>query len=334
MSAEWPSSELTVAVLPLGQISTQQIKLTTMILDVVFGVKTTILPQTEVPSQYFNAERKRYQGSQILDFLFFQLPPNAQRIIGIVEGGLENADTISCSGIANLYQRVALYSVPHLSEQSDLSEKQFGQDLISLFLITHEFSHTLGIPHCDQLDCAMNQTKYSVIMCARCRLWAKRELKVKPGSAEERFSYAEILFMHNRFAQAIAAYRQAILRAPKEPLYYHRLGAALHYAGQFDMANKEWGQALWFSDDLPNGYYNLGLAHLRSGSEQAKDFFNKAIAAANDPKFMHRLVGQAYREILHDVEMASQHYQEYLRLGGDDPDIVDWLVSRSKLDKP
>ena len=33
----------------------------------------------------------------------------------------------------------------------------------------------------------------------------------------------------------------------------------------------------------------------------------KAIAAAKDPKFMHRLVGQAYREITHDVEMASQH---------------------------
>src|SRR3989338_1655994 len=105
MSAEWPSSELTVAVLPLGQISTQQIKLTTMILDVVFGVKTTILPQTEVPSQYFNLERRRYQGNQILDFLFFQLPANAQRIVGIIDGDLEGDADTSCIGIADLYQR-------------------------------------------------------------------------------------------------------------------------------------------------------------------------------------------------------------------------------------
>ncbi len=335
MSAERIASELTVAILPLGKISDRQIKLTAVVLNWMFGVKTIVLPTAEITSQYFNTERGRYQGDKILNFLFLQLPANAQRIMGILEGDLEENSNKPCLGLADLYQRVALYSVPHLSGQSDQSKKQTDQDLMSILLITHEFAHTLGLSHCDQLGCVMNLSQHGATMCIYCSRWADRELKVRPGSAEERFSFAESLFFNGFFLQAITVYRQAIFHAPKEPLYYHCLAVALNQAGQFDKAKKEMTRALALSGNLPDGYYNLGLVYIGGQRlEQAEVYFNKAIATAKDPRTMQRWIGQAYREILHDVERASRHYLQYLRLGGDDPDVVEWLISRSKLDKP
>ncbi len=329
-------SKFTVAILPLGDISPWQIKLTVLVLEKEFEVNTLVLPPTKIPSQYFNAERGRYQARKLLNFLFPQLPVDAQRIMGIVEGKLENANNELCQGIAYSCNRVAVYCVPHLSmQQSDPVKNQIGQDALSYHLIVHEFGHTLGLAHCNQSDCAMNDTESNVVLCAHCRKWANRELKVTPGSAEERFSLAESLLLHSCFTQAIAVYREAISLAPREPLYHHRLGLAFYKAGQFYKAAQELGLAIKLSNDSrPNTHYNSGLSFLYNKLELAENSFAKAIAEAKDPKFTQRLVGQAYREILHDVERASRHYKEYLRLGGDDPNIVDWLISRGQLDKP
>src|SRR3989338_3586774 len=197
MSAERFASGLTVAIMPLGQISDWQIKLTAAVLKKAFGVKTTILPPKKVSSLYFNAERGMYQAVRLLDFLFFQLPADAQRIMGIIEGDLEVDDAFRCVGYADYYNGTAVYRVPPLSEQqSDRTKNQIDRD-ISHHLIMHEFGHTLGLRHCNQFDCAMHETQYSTKLCGPCRLWANRELKVQPGSAEERFSRAEALSKYN-----------------------------------------------------------------------------------------------------------------------------------------
>lgn len=334
MSAERATSELTVAILPLGNVSSRQINFTAIVLEEKFGVKTMVLPAMKIPAQYFNAERGRYQARQILDLLFSQLPTRAQRIMGIIDGKIEKNDNKSCLGLADSYKMAALYSVAHFST-SQSGQAGHDNDILSYLSITHEFVHTLGLAHCSQPDCVMKEVPNTLVLCARCCLWVDRELKVKPDSAEERFSRAESLLLHDCVAQAIALYRQAISRAQHEPLYHNRLGMALQWAGQSDKAIQEMKLAAVFSnensDDL---YYNFGVSYLSVKLERAEEFFTKAIATAKDPKFTHRIIGQAYREILHDVERASRHYKEYLRLGGKDPDVVDWLISRSQLDQP
>lgn len=335
MSTESAPSQFTVAIAPLGSISDWQIKLTTLVLKREFEVKTMLLPAMEPPLQYFNAERGRYQNCAVLDLLFSQLPAEAQRIVGVVEGGLENDKNDPCLGCASLYSRVAVHSVLPSSQWEHLSIKdRVDKDARSYIVITHEFSHTLGLPHCSQLDCLMHEGAYSVEMCAHCRRWTDRELKVKPGSAEERFSLAESLLTHNYFNQAIAIYREAIHIAPHEPLYHRRLSLALYNTKQLDKAGQELNLAVKLSNDRPNLYYTFGLSCLNNRLKLAEAYFAKAIATAKDPKFTQKLIGQAYREISHDVELASRHYKEYMLLGGDDPDVVEWLVSRSQIDKP
>ncbi len=333
MSTDNAPSQFTVAVVPLGEISSWQIKLTTWVLKQNFGVKTIVLPPTKIPSQYFSAKRDRYKATQLLEFLFFLLPKNAQRIMGIINGDMEDKDNQFCFGYSSMCDRVAICSVPQiLGQQSGQIKNENDQNLASSLIITHEFGHTLGLDHCGNPKCAMNEDALKTILCDQCQCWADRELKVALGGAEDRFSLAETLFKFDCLHEAVSLYQEVIARAPNEPLYHHRLAMALHKQGKKGESIEEMVRAIELSND-DRSFYNAGLICLESEPQQAENFFAKAATTAKDPKFTQKLIGQAYREITHDVERASRHYQEYLRLGGDDPDVVEWMISRGQLDK-
>ena len=175
----------------------------------------------------------------------------------------------------------------------------------------------------------MHEGTIKTTLCDNCRRWADRELKVQHGSAEERFSLAEGYFLNDYLPQAISLYREAITLAPREPLYYHSLSTALYRQEQNDKAEEILKLAIKYSDD--SGPYVCGLTCLEGMLERAEGLFAKALATTKNQQKMHRLIGQAYREILHDVERASEHYMKYLQLGGNDPDVINWLISRGQL---
>lgn len=333
MSAERPASELTVAILPIGGVSPWQIVYTAIVLRAEFGVKTLILPGIEIPGACFETEIGQYRQDDLLDFLFQQIPANSQRIMGIVTDRLGSPVKKKAShGIAHPYDGMAVYREPCSAEYGEWVEKnQKDKDFFSRHLIIHEFCHTLGIGHCDKEECAMHTVSYCEYLCDDCQRWANRELQVKPGSAEERFARAESLHRRDQTDRAIIAYRQAIANAPTEPLYYQGLSAALYKPEQYDERKKSLARSVAFANDFPHFYYNFGLKNLRDNPVLAEDYFYKAIASAKDQQKMQRLVGQAYRQVLYDVERASRHYKEYLRLGGNDPDVLEWMVSRGQI---
>lgn len=331
MSAKKAISELTVAILPLGQVSARQIILTADILEQEFGVKTIQLPPIEVPRKYFNAERNRYQAIRIISFLFSHLPANAQRIIGVIEANLEHSGTSPCGGYADFYNGTAVYSVPPLTKNhADPLNNEIDQDRHSYFLIVHEFGHTLGLEHCENAACAMHKSASSISLCGNCRRWANRELLVKPGSAEERFARAENLRSFKLNSRAVKTYQQALDQAPREPHYYHRLAVALAECGQVAEAKNAMVRAAAFASDYPKFHYIAALNCLEEEPAEAEKLFAQKVAAAKDKKFAHKIIGNAYREIARDLGKAMHHYREYFHLGGDDQAIVDWYNSRRR----
>lgn len=322
-------SQFTVAILPLGDVSSTQIDLTELVLRANLRLDVIILPGKEIPLKYFNSRSNRYKADEVLNFTFLQLPDNAQRILSVTESDLETEKGTQALGDAYLHSRTAIYSTWHFLKQSEISDKQ----LRTIHLITHELGHTFGIWDCDNPECVMNHNsiRLNFEFCDKCRRWVDRELKVQFGSPEERFSLAESNYLYRRLPQAIALYRQAVRLAPTEPLYHYYLYAALQRLEQNDEAEKSLQLAIQYSDDSPEQYYIFGLTCLKSMTKRAEGYFNKALVTAKDPRKMYRLIGQAYREILHDVERASRHYKEYLKLGGNDQDVIDWLISRSQL---
>ena len=329
MSANRVVSELTVAILPLGLISARQIDLTEKILKCEFGVKTIRLPKTEVPRLYFNAKHNRYRAPQIVNFLFFQLPANAQRIVGIMADGMEYNDTSPCSGYADFYIGTAVYSVPPLPKRHPNPEdNRIDKDCRSYCLIAHEFGHTLSLQHCEDTTCVMHKDSSKLIMCENCQRWANRELLVKPGSAEERFALAENLQSFKLTSRALEVYQQAVDQAHREPHYYHRLARALAESGQAQEAKNAMVYAAAFARDYPEFNYVSALNCLETDPDETEKLFARAIETAKDKARVHQIIGNAYREIAHNVDKALQHYREYFQLGGNDQTIVDWYNSR------
>jgi predicted Zn-dependent protease/mRNA-degrading endonuclease HigB of HigAB toxin-antitoxin module len=326
MTSAADHSQFTVAILPLGDIYPRQIEFTDSVLKIEFKVNTIILPKIKIPEQYFDAENNCFRSRQILDFLFSQLPKKAQRIMGITENDLRSTNgQVACAGLADICCKTAVYKIP-------TNRDIIYQDASTYHLIAHELGHTLYLKHCNKENCAMNDNEVNPTFCENCQKCADYELKIRPGSLEDMASLAEALLHYRYFHQAASVYRKIISSYPHEPLYYQRLSIALNNEADKKEATKALAdQSTELDNNKVHLYYNLGLIYLKTDPEKAKKEFANAIMMARDKKFIHKIIGQAYRLINHDAEKTSLHYQEYLRLGGDDQDVIDWLISRNQL---
>ena len=180
-----------------------------------------------------------------------------------------------CYGYSGFNQRAALYTVPHFPEESGGKPNEWlHNNLQSYYLVVHEFCHTLGITHCQHPKCAMNNAVFKTKLCDDCRRWAERELSVRPGGAEERFSLAESYLLNNHLTQAAAAYNEAIARAPREPLYYHSLSMVLYRLRQREEAEQNLMLAIEHSND-PGAYYACRLTCLRDTLPLLKNFLRE-----------------------------------------------------------
>ncbi len=320
MSAARIASELTVAILPLGQISSEQVELTEIVLQQNFGVKTMVMKPMEIPLSCFDAESCAYKTPWLLRWMSAHLPMEAQRIMGITTEALINKNNQRGHGAGAWHHDMAVYSTARLHERWGGGA---GNELI-----THEFGHVLGLRHCDNTECVMHKTGPVDVLCEDCQRWADRQLQVKPGSAEERFARAETLQSIGCAAEAVESYKQAVSQAAREPHYYHRLAHALARCGKLEEAKNAEVLTTVFASDYPEFNYTHALNCLEKDPDEAEKLFALAVSAAEDKMHVHKIIGNAYREIAHNVDMAIHHYREYFQLGGDDQTIIDWYNSR------
>lgn len=83
-----------------------------------------------------------------------------------------------------------------------------------------------------------------------------------------------------RYAEALAAYAQALAKDPGQPDVTYNIGNVLYRKGQFEEAAQGYGRAT-FSDDArrrEEAVYNLGNAHYRLGNlEEAAAYYKRAL---------------------------------------------------------
>ena len=328
MSAERMASELTVAILPLGQISNWQITLTASVLEQEFGVKTVVMKQMEIPPSCLDKENGYCLVDKALLFLALYMPAEAQRIVGVTAVEIFAKEKLY-TGRAWLHGGAALYSTAQIKKKWEQDpDPDLMCDIRSVIVTIHEFSHTLGLKHCANTNCIMHESGSLDALCEDCRRWADRELQVKPGSAEERFARAETLQAIRFMAEAVKSYQQAISQTESEPHYYHRLALALAKCGKLEEAKNAQILAIKFAKDCLEFYYLRALNHLEEDPDEAEKLFALAVSAAEDKMHIHKIIGNAYREINHNVDKAIHHYREYFQLGGDDQTIIGWYNSR------
>lgn len=160
---------------PLGKVSDETTEIVREALASTFGVELRIGPKRELPKDTFYAPRKRYRAEKLLDHLDAWLPSDCDRIVGIT-----HKDISTTKGKHEDWGILGMGRVPGKScvvssfrVRRKLAEVPADERLARVAI--HELGHTLGLPHCPNRHCLMEDAQGSVVtidrethLCARC----------------------------------------------------------------------------------------------------------------------------------------------------------------------
>ena len=161
-----PSSHLRdvdcVYLQPLGDVSAETTQIVRDALAETYGVELRVGPHRELPEDAYYTPRKRYRAEILLDHLDGWLPDDCDRIVGITHEdisttkephqdwgilGLGNMPGKSCV-VSSFRVRKKLRAVP--------ADERLARVAI------HELGHTLGLDHCPNVGCLMEDARGTV----------------------------------------------------------------------------------------------------------------------------------------------------------------------------
>ncbi len=131
---------------------------------------------------------------------------------------------------------------------------------------------------------------------------------------------AEILAARQSWAEAAAAYKDAITANPRDPVLYNRLGICYQSSGKTKAAREAYKKAIELNSAYAEVYNNLGtLEHSRRKYKQAISAYGQAIKIKPQDAVFHKNLGAAWLA-RGDVEKALEAWSEAVRL---DPQVFE-----------
>lgn len=160
---------------PLGKVSDETTEIVREALASTYGVELRTGPKRELPKDTFYAPRKRYRAEKLLDHLDAWLPADCERIVGIThedisttKGKYEDWGILGMGRVPGKSCVVSSFRV-----RKKLAKVPADERLARVAI--HELGHTLGLPHCPNLNCLMEDAQGSVVtidrethLCERC----------------------------------------------------------------------------------------------------------------------------------------------------------------------
>lgn len=157
-----------LAIQPLGKIGKRDVATVRSSIAEVYAWEVEVLPGRDHPEEAWYAKRKRWRAEKILDWMRPLLPAGSDRIMALT------ADDISTTkgdvydwgicGLADLDGAATVVSTfrikKGLGKGAKARDKKYHRRLRDL--TTHEFGHTLGLPHCPNRGCILEDAKGTV----------------------------------------------------------------------------------------------------------------------------------------------------------------------------
>jgi archaemetzincin len=140
-----------IAVAVIGEAPRATIDALTPILRETFGAEIVAAPALALPASSWNASRRQYLSTKLLDTLASVKRPEWERLLGIVDVDLYVPDLNFVFGEADSRRGVAVFSLARLRAGADqeLFKRRAATEAI------HELGHTYGLSHCDKRTCVM-----------------------------------------------------------------------------------------------------------------------------------------------------------------------------------
>jgi archaemetzincin len=173
-----------LALQPLGDLPASDIGLAAASISRGYGWIVDVLPPQDHPQAAWYAERKRYRAEKILGWLRPRLPDGADRIMALTAADISTTkpphkDWGIC-GLADMPGPAAVVSTFRIRKKmagATGAERTARYEQRLRDLAAHEFGHQLGLDHCPNRGCIMEDAKGTVstfdhstgALCDACR---------------------------------------------------------------------------------------------------------------------------------------------------------------------
>jgi archaemetzincin len=142
-----------------------------------YPLEIRVLPCVELPAEAYYQPRRRYRAEKLLAFLHTRLPADGWRILGLTATDISTSkDAYVDWGVLGLGEMPGKASVIS-SFRCRKTARDPRHAIVRLAKVAvHEVGHTLGLPHCPNRGCLMEDAVGKVAtvdrehdFCARCR---------------------------------------------------------------------------------------------------------------------------------------------------------------------
>jgi len=162
--------EWTLAIQPLGEVDGESLETVENIIRDAYGWHVVRLEPQPHPEEAWYEPRKRWRAEIILDWLGPRLPEDADRIMAVTRKDISTTkgdiyDWGIC-GLAEMGGPASVVSTYRIKKKmGKIGKKERKAKYLQRLrdLSAHEFGHTLGLPHCPNVGCIMEDAKGTVL---------------------------------------------------------------------------------------------------------------------------------------------------------------------------
>jgi archaemetzincin len=143
-------SQRTIAVAAVGSVRRSEIEPLLTALQDSFGTPVVIAAEIALPPSSYDASRRQYLSTAILDSLAAAKKPEWDRLLGVADVDLYVPDLNFVFGEGDGRRGVAVFSLARLKADDDaLFRRRAATEAI------HELGHSYGLGHCDDPHCVL-----------------------------------------------------------------------------------------------------------------------------------------------------------------------------------
>jgi archaemetzincin len=173
-----PTPRRIIALQPLGpQIDDAQVTLVQTALSAFYDYEIQMLPRVALPKHAFYSPRQRYRAEKLLRNLQPRKPPNAERILALTsvdisttKGKIHDWGILGLASIDGSVCIISSFRTKRQAKSARHAAERFAKTAV------HEIGHTMGLEHCPNHGCLMQDGKGSVFttdgeyaLCPSCR---------------------------------------------------------------------------------------------------------------------------------------------------------------------
>ncbi len=166
-----------ILIMPFGEIDPNALGSVARALRENYQCEAVVGEPAPLPEKTYNARRKQYHATRILQIMEAQKPDLCDLMLGVIDEDLYVPELNFVFGEADVLARLAVIGLPRLRQEFYGFDPDPG-----LFLLRaakeaiHELGHTCGLGHCPDRECIMhfsNSLRDTDVkgprFCAACR---------------------------------------------------------------------------------------------------------------------------------------------------------------------